>query len=224
MPRPRFEKLDPERRQAILQVAVEEFAAHGFEAASYNRIIERLGLSKGALYYYFDDKEDLYATVLKDAVQRLVIDVGDLSSARDIESFWSAFEDWYRRSLHAFQKEPQAIGLARTLVKALARGNAAGALVSLRRFVETCMKELVARGQELNAIRRDLPDDLLTAVLLSLEEGIDLWLADRIGGMTPREIDAAAVMLTRLYRRIAAPEPAAQRSPKKRARHAPKPR
>jgi AcrR family transcriptional regulator len=208
MPRPRFEKLDPARRAAILAVAVEEFAEHGFEAASYNRIIERSGLSKGALYYYFDDKEDLYATVIRDAVQRLVIDVGDLTSATDVESFWKAFEDWYRRSLSALQADPHAVGLARTLAKALSRGSAGGALASLRQLVESCMAGLVARGQELGAIRDDLPLDLLTRVLVSLEEGIDLWLAERASGMSRKEIDAAAVTLTRLYRRVAAPEPA----------------
>src|SRR5687768_9358643 len=101
MPRPRFEKLDEERRKAILRIAAEEFAEHGYEAASYNRIIERSGLSKGAVYYYFDDKEDLYTTVLRDAMQRLVLDVGEMNAATDAASFWREFERWYVRSLRA---------------------------------------------------------------------------------------------------------------------------
>ena len=32
--------------------------------SAYNRIIERAGISKGAMYYYFADKQDLFATVL----------------------------------------------------------------------------------------------------------------------------------------------------------------
>jgi AcrR family transcriptional regulator len=49
MPRPRFDHLEPERRRALLAVAAEEFAEHGYEASSFNRIIERSGLSKGAI-------------------------------------------------------------------------------------------------------------------------------------------------------------------------------
>src|SRR5687768_15541572 len=109
MPRPRFEKLEPEKRDAILKVAAEEFAEHGYEASSYNRIIERSGLSKGAIYYYFDDKEDLYTTVLRDAMQRLVLDMGDLAIAQDEATFWKEFEDWYVRSLRAFQEDPIAV-------------------------------------------------------------------------------------------------------------------
>lgn len=215
MPRPRFEKLDPEKRAAILRVAAEEFAQHGYEGASYNRIIERSGLSKGAIYYYFDDKEDLYATVLRDAMQRLVIDVGDTDGAADAATFWDRFEVWYVRSLERFQAEPHAVGLARSLVKALSRGAASGALADLRRFARGYMEAFIAHGQAIGAIRRDLPLDLLASVLMALEEGIDLWLGERVGGMTDAEIADAADMLTRLYRDVAEPK-APPKNPKRR--------
>ncbi len=51
MPLPRFEKLDEPRRRAILAAAAEEFGDLGFDGASYNRIIKRAGISKGAMYY-----------------------------------------------------------------------------------------------------------------------------------------------------------------------------
>jgi AcrR family transcriptional regulator len=211
MPRPRFDKLAPERRAQILAVAAAEFAEHGYEASSFNRIIERSGLSKGAIYYYFDDKEDLYTTVLRDALQRLVTDVGDLASVRDTAGFWSEFEAWYTRSLRAFQKEPSAIGLARSVVKAASRGVAGGALVELRRFARGWVEQFIRQGQRLGAVRTDLPLDLLTSVLTGLEEAIDLWLGERIGGMRPKEMAATAAMLTRLYRDVAEPRPGAAR-------------
>lgn len=220
MPRPRFDKLAPERRAQILAVAAAEFAEHGYEASSFNRIIERSGLSKGAIYYYFDDKEDLYATVLRDALQRLVHDVGDLTTARDAATFWIEFEAWYVRSLIAFQQEPSAVGLARSLVKATSRGVAGSALVELRRFARTWVDQFIHKGQSLGAVRRDLPIDLLTRVLMGLEESIDLWLGERIGGMKAKEMAATAALLTRLYRDVVEPRadavqrPARRRSPR----------
>jgi AcrR family transcriptional regulator len=205
-PSPRLEKLEPERLRAILTVAAEEFAEHGYEAASYNRIIERSGLSKGALYYYFVDKEDLYATVLRDAMQRLVMDAGDMASATDAEGFWRQYEACYVTSLHRFQLEPSAIGLARSLVKALSRGAATGALAELREMSRGWVGGFIAQGQELGAIRTDLPPDLLIQLVMSVEEAIDLWLGERVGKMSPAEIDRTAAMLTRLYRRVTGPE------------------
>lgn len=60
MPRPRFQKLSIEKQQAILEAAAREFSAHGYEGASINKILETAQLSKGAAYYYFDDKADLF--------------------------------------------------------------------------------------------------------------------------------------------------------------------
>ncbi len=219
MPRPRFAKLEPEKQRALLTVAAEEFAAHGYAAASFNRIIERSGHSKGAFYYYFDDKEDLFATVMRDAMQRLVIDVGDLASATDADSFWRETERWYVRSLRLFQKEPNALGLARSLVNALARGAATGALLELRKLARGWVLGFIDQGQGLRAVRTDLPHDLLVQLVMSLEEGIDLWLGEHIGDMTEAELRGIASMLTRLYRRVTGPDeadaPAATRPRKK---------
>lgn len=212
MPRPRFLKLEPAERRRILAVAAEEFAEHGYEAASYNRIIERSGLSKGAMYYYFDDKEDLYATALRDAMERLVLDVSEMASATDATSFWREYEAWYVRSLRLFQQEPSAVGLARSLLKALSRGAATGTLLELRELSRGWAESFLAQGQALGAVRTDLPPDLLLPLVVSLEEGIDLWLGERIGAMTDADIVETAKMLTALYRRVIGetrtPEPA----------------
>ena len=69
MPRKRFADLEQPRRNRILGAAAHEFAERGYEAASVNRIITEAGISKGSLYYYFDDKEDLVATEWLSAIR-----------------------------------------------------------------------------------------------------------------------------------------------------------
>lgn len=49
---------------ALLQAAAHAFAERGFEAASMDEIAERVGLSKGALYYRYKSKEDLFLALL----------------------------------------------------------------------------------------------------------------------------------------------------------------
>ena len=51
MPFARFEKLAPEKREHLLEVAAREFAIYGFADASINRILEQAQMSKGATYY-----------------------------------------------------------------------------------------------------------------------------------------------------------------------------
>ncbi len=64
MPTKRFDKLEPERRTRLLATAREEFIRNGYEGASLNTIVKEAEISKGSLYYYFEDKADLYLTVI----------------------------------------------------------------------------------------------------------------------------------------------------------------
>jgi AcrR family transcriptional regulator len=53
-------------QQAILTAARDEFAEHGLGGARVDRIAERAGLDKRLLYYYFDNKDSLFLSVLED--------------------------------------------------------------------------------------------------------------------------------------------------------------
>jgi len=68
-----FEKLPESRREQILQVCMEEFVRHGYINASTNRIVNRLGISKGVLFLYFKNKKSLYL-YLVEHVSKLLID------------------------------------------------------------------------------------------------------------------------------------------------------
>lgn len=52
------------RREAILDVAAEVFLEVGYSAASMSVIAGRLGGSKGTLYNYFKNKEELFAAYI----------------------------------------------------------------------------------------------------------------------------------------------------------------
>ena len=52
----KFNSLDEEKRQKILDAALMEFAEHGYEKASTNRIVKEAGIGKGMLFYYFKSK------------------------------------------------------------------------------------------------------------------------------------------------------------------------
>src|SRR5215470_8654460 len=53
-----------ESRKAILQAAITEFAREGVAGARTDAIARAAKVNKALLYYYFEDKEALYAAVL----------------------------------------------------------------------------------------------------------------------------------------------------------------
>src|SRR5512145_519809 len=60
MPKQTFLNLPEEKRQAVIDAAMDEFADYGFEASSINRIVANSGISKGSFYQYFEDKMDVF--------------------------------------------------------------------------------------------------------------------------------------------------------------------
>lgn len=60
MPKQTFFNLPEEKRQAIVDLAIDEFAGHSYQQASISRIVARAGIAKGSFYQYFEDKKDLY--------------------------------------------------------------------------------------------------------------------------------------------------------------------
>lgn len=69
MPRQTFLNLPESKRRAIVDVAIDEFAAHTYRDASISRIVARAGIAKGSIYQYFEDKRDLFMYLLDLAVQ-----------------------------------------------------------------------------------------------------------------------------------------------------------
>jgi AcrR family transcriptional regulator len=66
--RGRVRTKDPARTKAdILEVATDEFATHGLSGARVDAIAERMRTSKRMIYYYFGDKEGVFAAVLEHA-------------------------------------------------------------------------------------------------------------------------------------------------------------
>lgn len=53
-------------RSAIMQTALLLFGEKGFDGTSMDMIARELGYSKATLYQYFDNKEDLFAAVMKE--------------------------------------------------------------------------------------------------------------------------------------------------------------
>lgn len=56
-----------ERKNELLEAALDEFTRKNYENTSLNTIIKSAGISKGTFYYHFQDKEALYLFLLETA-------------------------------------------------------------------------------------------------------------------------------------------------------------
>ena len=176
MVRKRFEGLDAERRGRILDAAAEQFSDRGYDGASINRIIEEAGISKGALYYYFDDKEDLFATVMEQA-SLLVMDGMNMPPADDLtaETFWNTFRDLMRRSVDYLKANERYVRLVRTFWQLRIKTPSSPATRRILDAGRSQVRTILARGQQLEVVRTDLPLALLVEVALAVDEAGSRW-------------------------------------------------
>lgn len=104
MPKQTFFNLEPDKRQAVIKAAVEEFAQLPFEQASLTKIVEKCGIAKGSMYQYFEDKRDLYLYVVdlayeqkRDYVRKAFEKGGDI---------FSVLEEYYLESYSFARDHP----------------------------------------------------------------------------------------------------------------------
>src|SRR6266404_2826194 len=61
-----------ERRQAIIDAALDEFIARGFTATRLDDVARRAGVAKGTIYLHFKDKESMFEELIRTALVPLI--------------------------------------------------------------------------------------------------------------------------------------------------------
>jgi AcrR family transcriptional regulator len=204
--RPRFEKIGADKRELILQAAADEFASYGYEGASINRILEAAGLSKGAFYYYFDDKPDLAVTVAQWAFRDVLAVFDGLQPPADAAAFWETMTAFMNEGLAVLKRSPHQNELMTRLGQAMVRDKElAERLTATFARATGAVVAMFEHGQRLGAVRSDLPAGVLVALLQGLKETlIRAYLPpDKVASV--EELERIGALQLDLYRRISAP-------------------
>jgi AcrR family transcriptional regulator len=61
-----------ERRQAIVDAALDEFVVRGFTATRLEDVAKRAGVAKGTIYLHFKDKESMFEELIRTALVPLI--------------------------------------------------------------------------------------------------------------------------------------------------------
>jgi AcrR family transcriptional regulator len=175
-------------------------AEHGLQGASTNRIIRAAGLSKGGLYYYFDDRDDLVATAVGDAVSAMLAAVGPARPPSGSDEFWAEVTRVVTAGATWFGEHPEVMAMLHRLSSEGPRVPPALHPVAMR--VALVIAGAVDAGQRVGAVRSDLPQDLLVEVVVSVASTADRWL---LRTASDGDLAGRVVTVVDLYRRVAAP-------------------
>src|SRR5437867_1171916 len=92
---PRWRRMPEERPRQILSAALAVFGERGLAAARLEDIAKRAGLSKGTIYLYFPNKEELFREVIRQTVVSR-IEAGERQASEGADSAAAALERFVR--------------------------------------------------------------------------------------------------------------------------------
>jgi TetR/AcrR family transcriptional regulator len=80
--RPRT-RIQTEKRELILEAALDVFSAHGFRGATIDQIAEAAGMSKPNLLYYFRRKEDIHTALMQRLLDTWLAPLEEMDASGD---------------------------------------------------------------------------------------------------------------------------------------------
>ncbi len=171
MPRQRFYNLAPRAQKKLLGVATKHFAHDGFERASLNAILVDAGFSKGSFYYYFDDKDDLFATALESAFDGVITKLPmPALDELTVDEFWPTVEKFVWKWASVFDESGDLVRAAFQLTEAQRKSARFAPLLAKGQVI---YRALIEPGQRLGCIRADLPVETLVALLEANDVALD---------------------------------------------------
>ena len=97
-------RIQQEKRELILEAALEVFSANGFRGSTIDQIAEAAGMSKPNLLYYFRRKEDIHTTLMQRLLDTWLAPLRELD---DIGDPLTELRSYIRRKLEMARDYPR---------------------------------------------------------------------------------------------------------------------
>lgn len=171
MPKETFLNLSAEKQEQFIKTALQEFAYKDFQNASITQIVKNMGIAKGSVYQYFEDKLALFLYLKQYAEAKKMQYIITVNRA-NYEDFWEYFKALFINGLTFDLEEPLCslflfrIGYKDTSPQV--QEFVAGWKEQARIF----MTILVAQEQKNGTIRTDLAINVIVHFLITMSMSV----------------------------------------------------
>lgn len=118
MPKPTFFNLKEAKRKAITDAFLQEFSNTAFDDASITTVVKALGIAKGSVYQYFEDKQDLFSYLIEYCSKTKLKYVGTLRRD-DYEDYWQYFRTLFEKGIQFDRENPLQSAFLHNLTKSI---------------------------------------------------------------------------------------------------------
>jgi AcrR family transcriptional regulator len=155
-----FAKLPPEKQERILDAAVDEFSRWGYDKASINRMVDRLGIAKGSIFQYFGSKKNLYFHIFSYGVSLVKGTLKAVRAETDREEFFVRLAKSLQAGIHFIRRYPRIYQIYLKMLFQEDFPFRADLLRTIRLFSIDYLRPIIKQGMERGELREDLDPEL----------------------------------------------------------------
>ena len=174
------------KRLKILEAAVGRFAEVGYEGASMDGVAAAAGVSKGSLYDYFDNKEELFYAVFEwfeEHVMRLGMERMAAAGGKTVRARFTAFADATVTALvENVELFPVTLEVWAAAAKSGTRERFSQALGNLYSLFRAQVVAMIAEAQRNGEIKTKVDAEAVAALVVGAADGLLLqyWVDPKI--------------------------------------------
>ena len=164
----KFEKLDEDKKNRIIEAAMNEFIKEGYTGASTNTIVKSAEISKGALFNYFENKEKLYLYLLNFNLKKLAHNFQNKRGGIENLNLFDGIKIFANTNIEFFTKNPKTFKFLANAINNAPPEIRAIVLKAKRELQGTIVKSLTANAPEgyfRNNARKELIEYTVTTML-----------------------------------------------------------
>lgn len=181
MPKETFLNLPEEKKERIIDAAINEFAVRSYHKSRVTAIADSAGIAKGSFYQYFEDKKDLFKYIIELTVNKKLEYINqDMIKNKEKYDFFQLLREIYLSGLRFAKENPRLVEIGNTLLnnKELQRETWGEHKDESSNFFRQLLEYGLVKGELDSSIDIDLLSKLLTELNYSLidivyEDGID---------------------------------------------------
>jgi len=155
MPKQTFFNLIPEKREAITDAFLREFAMKTFDEASITEVVKKLGIAKGSIYQYFNDKLDLFVYLIGES-SKVKRRYTDSVIRENYPDFWTFFRDLYVEGYRFDEENPLESHFLHQLSQNLYSPSVKELYEEMLSHIVTGFENMAKKEMELGKFRNDI--------------------------------------------------------------------
>jgi AcrR family transcriptional regulator len=179
VPKDTFLNLPEAKRQAIIEAAVDEFAANSYEQASVNRIVAGAGIAKGSFYQYFEDKQDLFFYVMNLIGREKINFMSPVIANPAEHDIFTVIREMYLSGVQFAIAYPRYAAIGARLLADKDAPIYGELQAESRLTAQALFRPLISRAMARGEIRTDVDVDMLHAIIMAMNVSIVEYCSEK---------------------------------------------